>query len=79
MNAHIFTFTDVQTHPETGMLLGRRFVRVFASDPETARMQMERHFGKGWGFQYADEEEAGVAKFKLTELHRDDWPAAVTR
>lgn len=43
-----------------------RFVRIKGTYDE-ARAEMFRRFGRKWAFQDETEEEAGVAKYHLTE------------
>lgn len=76
MTEHVFTFGFGQVHPATGERLERRFLRVEAPDPEAARAVVERHFGKRYGMQYRSPAEAGVERFGLLELAREDWPSA---
>ena len=60
-------FTFGSDHRLNGMPLSRRFVRIHGTSNE-ARALMVEHFGKGWAFQYASAEEAGVQRHDLTEL-----------
>lgn len=60
----IFTFGFGQEHDGVGMK--NKFVRIHGTFDE-ARAEMIRRFGKTWAFQYADEDEAGVERWHLTE------------
>lgn len=75
---HIFSFGHGQLHPETGLSLAHRFVAIRAESADAARAVMVAHFGQRWSFQYASREAAGVEKYELQELVRDDWPAPRT-
>ncbi len=63
----IFTFGFGQFLPD-GTPLSRKFVRIRAETAEDARACMVERFGRNWSMQYRTEEEAGVARFRLTEL-----------
>jgi len=64
----IFTFGFDHVHPVTGGSLAKRFVRIRAEDAEAARWEMVRRWGLKWSFQYETEEQAGVARWGLTEV-----------
>jgi hypothetical protein len=61
----IFTFGFGHVAPD-GTSLRNRFIRIPGGFAE-AREEMVRRFGLQWAFQYENEEEAGVAKYNLTE------------
>lgn len=64
----IFTFGFGHVDPVTNAPLSGKFVRV-PGDYNSARKRLEQSFHlSGWARQYASEEEAGVAEFKLTEI-----------
>lgn len=63
----LFTFGGNHTHPETGESLGNSYVRIHGTEAE-ARTVMVAAFGQRWAFQYDSAEQAGVAKYGLTEI-----------
>lgn len=63
----IFTFGYDHFHPLTGAPLARCFIRIRGTR-ESARAEMLRRFGTRWAYQYVDEAEAGVEKWKLREI-----------
>jgi hypothetical protein len=63
----IFTFGFGHHHPQTGVSLSGCFIRIRGTREE-ARAEMLRRFGTAWAYQYADEAEAGVEKWKLREI-----------
>ena len=59
----IFTF------PISDERRNNKFVRVIAPDEIAARLRMIDAYGRrGWAFCYENENEAGVAKYGLTEI-----------
>jgi hypothetical protein len=62
-----FTFGADHTHPETGLRLGRNFVRIHGTC-DTTREAMFKVFGNRWSHQYISEERAGVEKYGLVEM-----------
>jgi hypothetical protein len=68
-----FTFGSNHTHPTTGQTLTNAYVRIngtFAS----ARVAMVAAFDNRWAFQYESADEAGVEKYKLTEVEVPSAP-----
>lgn len=68
MSEFIFTFGFSHTDPVTGESRAKKFTRIQAEDIEQARQRMNDTFGRQWAFVYESEEEAGVAKWGLTEV-----------
>ena len=68
MGEWIFTFGFGHVHPSTGERLANKFMRIRADDWQSARDEMLRRFGRKWAFQYPSEDDAGVAKYNLTEV-----------
>lgn len=66
----IFTFGFGHSHPVTGASLAKCFIRIRGTY-ESSRAEMLRRFGTRWAYQYIDEAEAGVVKWKLREI---GWP-----
>lgn len=59
----IFTFGSAHAHPNG-------FVRIFGTW-SSAREEIVRRQGLAWSFQYKNEEEAGVTKYGLQEVHAE--------
>lgn len=72
--SRIFTFGVGQRHPVTGEPLGDRYVEIIAESIDHCRVVMLNHFGNGWGFDYATVREAGMDRYGLRELPRNEWP-----
>jgi hypothetical protein len=63
----IFTFGFNHFHPQTGVSLAHCFIRIHGTR-ESSRAEMLRRFGTRWAYQYFDEADAGVQKWKLREI-----------
>lgn len=63
----VFTFGFGHVDPKTGDPLGNCYVVIDGTFDE-ARATMRRHFGYQWSMQYANEHEAGVGIFALTQI-----------
>lgn len=74
MSEFIFTFGYSHTDPATGTSRSKTFTRIQAEDYEQARQKMNATFGRQWAFQYVSEEEAGVARWDLTEVTESRIP-----
>jgi hypothetical protein len=70
----IFTFGFSHTDPVSGASRAKKFCRIEAADYESARQRMNNTYGRQWAFEYESEEEAGVAKWGLTEVTGSSLP-----
>lgn len=63
-------FTFGVGHPK----YAKRFVEITAETGNHCRCEMLNHFGNDWAFEYASRDRAGVNKYGLTELPKNEWP-----
>lgn len=71
-----FTFGGGHINPATGASLKDHYVVIEGKSAEHCRATMLNHFGTQWSFEYWTPEDAGLHRFNLRELPRDQWPAS---
>lgn len=75
----VFTFGGGQHHPITRESLRNRYVEITAESIDHCRATMLNHFGNVWSHDYATAREAGMDRYDLRELPREEWPPSSDR
>lgn len=71
-----FTFGYGHRNPKTGQSLHKHYVVIEGVTIEHCRLVMLLHFDKAWAMEYATSEDAGIERWGLVELPKEEWPTA---